>query len=89
MNFASIYRVTYDDQTGQPTRISSENSGLAIRVDELWRLYDRASASGRRVVSDETGSITDSPIVLDPEQDYPHESYLPFPKNWNGETVLP
>ena len=91
MNFASIFRVTYDDQTGQPTRIPSENPGLAIRVDELWRLYDRASASasGRRVVSEVTGSFTDAPFVLQPEQDYPHESYMPFPLNWNGETVLP
>ena len=89
MNFASIFRVTYDDQTGQPTRILAENPGLAVRVDELWRLYDRASASGRRVVSDVTGSFMESPMVLEPEQDYPYESYLPFPKNWNGETVLP
>ena len=88
MNFASIFRVTYDDRTGQPTRILAENPGLAIRVDELWQLYDRA-ASGRRVVSDVTGSFTDVPIVLQPEQDYPHESYHPFPKNWNGETMLP
>ena len=92
MNFASIFRVIYDDQTGQPTRVSSENPGLAVRVDELWQLYDLAR--GRRVVPDVvgggvTGSFTDGPIVLQPEQDYPNESYMPFPDNWNGETGLP
>lgn len=100
MNFASIFRVVYDDQTGQPTRIPSENPGLAIRADELWRLYDLASgagrvvpdASGRRTVSEwrtVTERSADVPFVLVPEQDYPHESYRPFPDNWNGETVLP
>lgn len=92
MNFASIFRVIYDDQTGQPTRIPSENPGLAVRVDELWQLYDLAR--GRKVVPDVvgggvTGSFTDGPIVLQPEQDYPNESYMPFPDNWNGETSLP
>ena len=88
MNFAGIYRVVYDQRTGKPTRIVSDNPGHAVRVDELWRLYDLASGAGR-VVSDLAARRTDVPSVLVPEQDYPHESYLPFPKNWNGETVLP
>lgn len=55
MNFAGIYRVVYDRRTGRPTRVPSENPGLAIRADELWRLYDLASAGGRRVVPDAAG----------------------------------
>ena len=85
MNFAGIYRVVYDDRTGRPTRVPSENPGLAIRADELWRLYDVASASGRSVVPAVSGRRTvsgrsaDVPIVPAPEQDYPHASYTPFP----------
>ena len=88
MNFAGIYRVVYDDTTGKPTRIVSENPGLAVRVDELWRLYDLARGTGR-VVANASGRRTDVPLVLESEQDYPYESYMPFPLNWNGETVLP
>lgn len=93
MNFAGIFRVVYDQRTGKPTRIPSENPGLAIRVDELWRLYDLASGAGRMVTGlSETGVAgrsSDVPYVLVPEQDYPHASYMPVPKNWNGETELP
>lgn len=52
MNFSSIYRVVYDDRTGKPTRILTEDPGFAVRADELWRLYDTVTASGRRVVPD-------------------------------------
>ena len=93
MNFAGIFRVVYDQRTGEPTRIASENPGLAIRVDELWRLYDVASGAGRMVTGlSETGVAgrsSDVPYVLVPEQDYPHAFYIPFPKNWSGETELP
>lgn len=91
MNFAGIFRVVYDDRTGMPTRVPSENPGLAVRVDELWRLYDLANTSGRPVVTGVAGRRTDTdvPVVLEPEQDYPHASYMPFPDNWNGETELP
>lgn len=88
MNFAGIFRVVYDQRTGEPMRIVSENPGLAIRVDELWRLYDLARGAGR-VIPSETESEVDVPVVLVPEQDYPHASYMPFPDNWNGATVLP
>lgn len=88
MNFAGIYRVVYDQRTGEPMRIVSENPGLAIRVDELWRLYDLARGGGR-VLPSESGSGMDVPVVLVPEQDYPHASYMPFPDNWNGGTLLP
>ena len=98
MNFAGIYRVAYDQRTGKPTRIVSENPGLAIRVDELWRLYDLASGASRTVadlseagamVSGASGGRVNVPLVLQPEQDYPHASYQPYPRDWNGETVLP
>ena len=49
MNFAGIYRVVYDDRTGEPTRIVTDNPGFALRVDELWRLYDLTTGSGRIV----------------------------------------
>ena len=49
MNFAGIYRVVYDQRTGKPTRIVTDNPGFAVRADELWRLYDLASGSGRIV----------------------------------------
>ncbi len=98
MNFAGIYRVAFDQRTGKPTRIVNENPGLALRVDELWRLYDLASGSSR-VVTDLSGSgasgagamvgRTDVPLVLEPEQDYPHDAYMAFPSNWNGGTLLP
>ncbi len=88
MNFAGIYRVGYDEQTGMPTRVPSENPGLAVRVDELWRLYDLASGGGR-VLPSESGSGVDVPVVLVPEQDYPHDAYMAFPDNWNGGTLLP
>ena len=92
MNFAGYFRVVYDQRTGEPTRIPSENPGLAVRVDELWRLYD--VAAGRRVVpdvasGDVSGSFTGAPIVLQPEREYPHDAYVAYPDNWNGETVLP
>ena len=98
MNFAGIYRVAYDQRTGKPTRIVNENPGLALRVDELWRLYDLASGASRAVaglsgggavVSGAAGRGTDVPLVLEPEQDYPHASYRPFPDGWNGGALLP
>lgn len=114
MNFAGIYRVAYNQRTGEPMRVLTENHGHAIRVDELWRLYDLGRvrsrvvpevAGGNRVVPGVAGGIvpgaaggvvpgaaggrTDVPVVLHPEQDYPHESYVAFPENWNGETVAP
>ena len=92
MNFAGIFRVVYDQRTGEPTRIPSENPGLALRVDELWRLYDLASG-GSRVATDLSGtgvaSGADVPFVLVPEQTYPHATYKPFPDGWNGGTLLP
>ena len=88
MNFAGFYRVVYDQRTGEPTRIVSENPGRAIRVDELWRLYDLARGGGR-VVEGVSGRGADVPVVLVPEQDYPHASYRPFPAGWSGETMLP
>lgn len=87
MNFAGIYRVVYDERTGRPTRIPSENPGLAVRVDALWRLYD--VASGRRAMPDVAGRRTDVPFVSVPEQDYPYETYSAFPEGWNAETELP
>ena len=93
MNFAGIFRVVYDEQTGQPTRVPSNNPGLAIRVDELWRLYDVASGASRIANglsrAGAAGGSTDVPLVLEPEQDYPHASYRPFPDGWNGGTLLP
>ena len=92
MNFAAIYRVAYDQRTGKPTRIVSENPGLAIRVDELWRLYDLASGGGRavaRVSGSGAGTGADIPFILEPEQAYPHASYKPFPDGWNEGTLLP
>lgn len=93
MNFAGFYRAAYDQRTGRPTLVLTEHSGLALRVDELWRLYDLASGAGRAVAdlsaAGASGRRTDVPLVLVPEQDYPYASYKPFPDNWNGETVLP
>ena len=93
MNFAGIFRVVYDDQTGQPTRVPSNNPGLAIRVDELWRLYDVAAGAGRIANglsrTGAAGTSADVPLVLEPEQDYPHDAYVAFPRNWNGGTLLP
>ncbi len=87
MNFAGIFRVVYDDRTGRPTRISTENPGRAVRVDELWRLYDLATEASR-AVSGVSARSTDVPLVLEPEQDYPHASYQPFPDDWNGAAEL-
>ncbi|MYA77950.1 MAG: hypothetical protein F4Y17_10410 [Gemmatimonadetes bacterium] len=93
MNFAGIFRVVYDQRTGEPMRIPSENPGLAIRVDELWRLYDVASGAGRIATgfsqAGAAGRTADVPFLLVPEQDYPHASYRPFPDGWNGGTLLP
>lgn len=93
MNFAGIYRVVYDQRTGEPRRIPSENPGLAIRVDELWRLYDLASGAGRVATgfsrAGAAGGSADVPFLLVAEQDYPHDAYMAFPDNWNGETLLP
>ncbi len=93
MNFAGIYRVTYDPRTGEPTRIVSDNPGLAVRVDELWRLYDLAAGASRIAIdmagTGAAGRRTDVPLVLEPEQDYPHDAYMAFPKDWNGGTLLP
>ena len=93
MNFAGIFRVAYDARTGEPTRVPSENPGLAVRVDELWRLYDLARGGSRVTIGQSGTSVagrrTDVPLVLVPEQDYPHAFYLPFPDNWNGEPVFP
>lgn len=88
MNFAGIFRVVYDDRTGKPTRIPTENPGRAVRVDELWRLYDLASGAGR-AVSGVSARRLDVPVVLVPEQAYPHASYQPFPDDWNGAAEVP
>ena len=88
MNFAGIYRVAYDQGTGKPTRIVSENPGLAIRVDELWHCCVLASGAGR-VVPEVSRRRTDVPFVLEHEQDCPHRFYRPFPDGWNGRTILP
>ena len=92
MNFAGIYRVAYDQRTGKPTRVVSENPGLAVRVDELWRLYDLVREASR-VTAGPSGAgaerPADIPLALEPEQAYPHASYKPFPDGWNGETLLP
>ena len=72
MNFAGIFRVAYDARTGEPTRVPSGSPGHAVRVDELWRLYDIARGSGRQVVPDASGRRTVSeqsarvPVVLLP-----------------------
>lgn len=93
MNFAGIYRVVYDQRTGKPTRIVSENPGLALRVDELWRIYDLVSGASRIATGlsgdGAAGRRADVPLVLVPEPDYAHESYQPFPDGWNGGTLLP
>ena len=93
MNFAGFFRVSYDQRTGKPTRIVTENPDLAVRVDELWRLYDLARGASRVTIGQSGTSVagrrTDVPLVLVPEQDYPHASYVAFPDNWNGEPVFP
>ena len=69
MNFAGIFRVAYDQLTGKPMRVPSENPGLAIRVDELWRLYDLASGGSRVVAgqgTDLAGRRVDVPFVAGP-----------------------
>ena len=76
-----------------PRASPSNNPGLAIRVDELWRLYDVAAGAGRIATglpgAGESGTGADVPLVLEPEQDYPHDAYVAFPGNWNGGTLLP
>lgn len=93
MNFAGIFRVAYDARTGEPTRVPTDNPGHAVRVDELWRLYDLASGASRVTIGQSGTSVagrrTDVPLVLVPEQDYPHASYVAFPDDWNGGTLLP
>lgn len=92
MKFAGIDRVAYDQRNGKPTRIVSDNHGMAIRVDELWSLYNLASGTGRMVAGLSGGGApgrhTDVPFVLSHEQDYLHDACMAFPKDWNGETLI-
>ncbi|MCY3712301.1 MAG: serine protease [Gemmatimonadetes bacterium] len=68
-------------------RIARSDIGFGIRVDELWRLYDITRA--RRTIPGAAGRTVSTELELLPSRDYPHDTYQPFPLNWNGETILP
>ncbi len=87
MNFARIYQLAYDQRTCKSTRIVSENLALAIRVDELWRLFDLASGASR-IVAVVSANGADVPFVLVSERGYPYDVYMAFTDSWDGETIL-
>lgn len=86
VNNAGTERLVFDQRTGRPQRIPTGNIGFGIRVDDVWRLVDLGSSgtSPRITISSKNVFLRRLPI-----RDYPHNTYQPFPLNWNGQTVLP
>ena len=64
------------DEDGDVVRIGVGSLNVGIRVDAIWDFLDTLEADDR------------APAAA-PQQDYPHDTYQPFPANWNGETVAP
>lgn len=87
INHATFESLVFDRHTGQPQRVPVSSLGFGIRVDELWRLFDLTRA--RRTVTEVAGRTVITEFEILPSRDYPHDTYQPFPLNWNGETILP
>ena len=87
INHAVFESLVFNQHTGQPQRVPVSSLGFGIRVDEMWRLYDQTRA--RRAISDVSGRRASLSLDLLPSTGYPHDTYQPFPENWNGVTVLP
>lgn len=88
INHASFESIVLDVSTGVPVvkPISVGSLGLGIRVDELWHHFDLGVNRRNTSVA---GKLTIHSLDLLPSRDYPHDTYRPFPENWNGETILP
>ncbi len=65
---------------GDTVRIGVGSLNFGIRVDAVWGFLDILEAGAK------------APAFLDEparQRDYPHDTYQPFPQNWNGETTVP
>ena len=55
---------------------------FGIHIDAVWDYIDILEA-GRTVTAQMI--LDDAPVL----RTYPHDTYRPFPENWNGETITP
>ena len=65
---------------GDTISIGAGSLSFGIRVDAAWGFLDILD-SGRAGMP--------PPLTAIAPRAYPHETYQPFPENWNGETVQP
>ena len=65
---------------GDTISIGVGSLSFGIRVDAAWGFLDILDA-GRAGMP--------PPLTAIAPRAYPHETYQPFPENWNGETVVP
>lgn len=71
VNHAGIEHMVLDVE-GNEVRIPIGDLDFGIRVDAVWSFIDHLDP--------------DRPVTM-PRRPYTHDTYQPFPENWNGETV--
>ena len=78
VNHAStLARIT--DTAGDTLRVRQGSLSHGIRVDAVWDFLDVLEAGGQA-----------PPEGHAPRQpSYPHDTYQPFPRDWNGKTIRP
>lgn len=71
------------DVEGDTIRIGLGSLGFGIRADAIWGFIDYLEKDRTTAAQapSEDGSLL--------QRTYPHDTYQPFPENWNGETIIP
>ena len=65
---------------GDTISVGAGSLNFGIRVDAVWDFLDVLEGSAQ------APAFLDDPVR---QRAYPHETYQPFPANWNGETLVP
>ncbi|MYH17901.1 MAG: trypsin-like peptidase domain-containing protein [Gemmatimonadetes bacterium] len=89
VNHSGIDRWVFDVRTGVFTTVDSGNIGWGIRVDDVWDFIEYVNTLNNRMSPRHASQLGHIVTRRLPTSIYPHDSYEPFPSNWNGETVLP
>lgn len=81
VNYVGLNDNIVDPETGAVIGAVPTQEAYGIHTRHLWEMVDLI----------DSGHFTGRPpvarsVAADP---YPHDTYRPFPENWNGETVLP